>query len=194
MIDLISLISSSPITVNALQKASGHSSTALTLALVELRGRVSVQDGGIVLTAETLKTPDRKKSGPRGPIARSLPRLHAARAALLSLAAIGTTDAKAVLDMVGEGARYTDVLLVAREECAKGALVEGRRGRKAVWSASETVADEALADDDGITATEVLAAAYALFNVDEVDIAHDATDFEGAVDAGTFEDHTEDAF
>lgn len=194
MIDLISLISSSPITVNALQKASGHSSTALVLALVELRGQVSVQDGGIVLAVETLKTPGRKKSGPRGPIARSLPRLHSARAALLSLAAIGTTDAKAVLDMVGEDARYTDVLLVAREECAKGTLVEGRRGRKAVWSASDTVTDEVLADDDGIAATEVLAAAYALFNVDDAGNTHDTTGFEGAVDTGTFEDHLEGAF
>jgi len=161
MIDLISLISSSPITVNALQKASGHSSTALALALVELGGQVSVQDGGIVLAVETLKTPDRKKSGPRGPIARSLPRLHTARAALLSLAAIGATDAKAVLDMVGEGARYTDVLLVAREECAKGALVEGRRGRKVVWSlpggaevvVAEVPVEDAVADEASV-ATE----------------------------------------
>ena len=40
-----------------------------------------------------------------------------------------------ILAQVGETALYTDILLVAREECAKGTIVETKKGRKALWSA-----------------------------------------------------------
>ena len=157
MTNVLMFLSESPISINALQKASGLSQTALTLALIELGGRVGVKDGGIVLLPEAPKSAGRKVTGPRGPIARTLPRLDIARNALMTLVGAGVTDAKAVLEAVGDGARYTDVLLVAREECAKGAIVESRKGRKAVWSlpggvevavvGDEAVADEAVADE-----------------------------------------------
>jgi hypothetical protein len=68
----------------------------------------------------------------------------------MTLVNAGTTDAKALLEAVGEGARYTDILLVAREECAKGTIVETRKGRKAVWSlpgGAEVVVAEAVVED-----------------------------------------------
>ena len=132
MTTLLSHISSTPITINALQKASGLGATALALALVGLGGQVTVQDNGIVLAVAPVATP--KVVGPRGPNAATKPRLEIARNALLSLASVGPVDAVALLAHVGETALYTDILLVAREECAKGTIVETRKGRKAIWS------------------------------------------------------------
>jgi len=132
MTTLLSHISSTPITINALQKASGLGATALALALVGLGGQVTIQDGGVVLAVAPVATP--KVVGPRGPNAATKPRLEIARNALLSLASVGPVDAVALLAHVGETALYTDILLVAREECAKGTIVETRKGRKAIWS------------------------------------------------------------
>jgi hypothetical protein len=132
MTTLLSHISSTPITINALSKASGLGATALALALVGLGGQVTIQDGGVVLAVAPVATP--KVTGPRGPNAATKPRLEIARNALLSLASVGPVDAVALLAHVGETALYTDILLVAREECAKGTIVETRKGRKAIWS------------------------------------------------------------
>ena len=132
MTTLLSHISSTPITINALSKASGLGATALALALVGLGGQVTIQDGGVVLAVAPVATP--KVVGPRGPNAATKPRLEIARNALLSLASVGPVDAVALLAHVGETALYTDILLVAREECAKGTIVETRKGRKAIWS------------------------------------------------------------
>jgi len=132
IVSLISLISLIPVSINALQKASGLGATGLTLALVALGNQIVVKDGGVALAV----APVAKKAavGPRGPNAATKPRLEIARSALLSLASVGPVDAVALLAHVGTTALYTDILLVAREECAKGTLVETRRGRKAVWS------------------------------------------------------------
>jgi len=149
MTNVLLFLSSTPTSINALAKAAGLSQTALTIALVELGGQVAVLDGGIIIAPESTKVPVRK-SGPRGPIARTLPRLDIARNTLMTLVNAGTTDAKALLEAVGEGARYTDILLVAREECAKGTIVESRKGRKAVWSlpgGAEVVVAEAVVED-----------------------------------------------
>jgi len=132
MTTLLSHISSTPITINALSKASGLGATALALALVGLGGQVTIQDGGVVLAVAPVATP--KVVGPRGPNAATKPRLEIARVALLNLASVGPVDAVALLAHVGETALYTDILLVAREECAKGTIVETRKGRKAIWS------------------------------------------------------------
>ena len=125
MTTLLSHISSTPITINALQKATGLGATALALALV-------VQDNGIVLAVAPVTAP--KVVGPRGPNAATKPRLEIARNALLGLAQVGPVDAIMILAQVGETALYTDILLVAREECAKGTIVETKKGRKAIWS------------------------------------------------------------
>ena len=132
MTNLLLFISETPISINALSKVSGRSATSLALALVELGGQVSVQDGGIVLAVASVA--EKKVVGPRGPNAATKPRLEIARSALLALAASGPVDAVALLAHVGTTALYTDLLLVAREECAKGTLTETRRGRKAIWS------------------------------------------------------------
>jgi hypothetical protein len=133
--DITALLSSTPVTFNGLQKASGLSATGLALALVELGGKVAVQDGGLVLAPEPVqvaKTP----AGPRGPTAKVAPRLEACRSLLLTMAvgAEGVT-AKALLEAGGGAFVYTDILLVAREELAKGTIQESRKGRKATWVA-----------------------------------------------------------
>ena len=132
MTTLLSHISSTPITINALQKATGLGATALALALVGLGGQVTVQDNGIVLAVAPVTAP--KVAGPRGPNSATKPRLEIARNALLGLAQVGPVDAIMILAQVGETALYTDILLVAREECAKGTIVETKKGRKAIWS------------------------------------------------------------
>jgi hypothetical protein len=133
--DITSLLSSTPVTFNALQKSSGLSATGLALALVELGGKVAVQDGGLVLAPEPVqaaKTP----AGPRGPTAKVAPRLEACRSLLLTMVggAEGVT-AKALLEAGGGAFVYTDILLVAKELLASGAIQESRKGRKATWVA-----------------------------------------------------------
>jgi len=133
--DITSLLSSTPVTFNGLQKASGLSATGLALALVELGGKVAVQDGGLVLAPEP--TPVAKvPAGPRGPTAKVQPRLEACRSLLLTMAggAEGVT-AKALLEAGGGAFVYTDILLVAKELLASGAIQESRKGRKATWVA-----------------------------------------------------------
>ena len=133
--DITSLLSSTPVTFNGLQKASGLSATGLALALVELGGKVAVQDGGLVLAPEP--TPVAKvPAGPRGPTAKVAPRLEACRSLLLTMVggAEGVT-AKALLEAGGGAFVYTDILLVAKDLLASGAIQESRKGRKATWVA-----------------------------------------------------------
>jgi len=131
--DITALLSSTPVTFNALQKSSGLSATGLALALVELGGKVAVQDGGLVLAPEPVKVA-KVPAGPRGPTAKVKPRLEACRDLLLTMAvgAEGVT-AKALLEAGGGAFVYTDILLVAKELLASGAIQESRKGRKATW-------------------------------------------------------------
>ena len=133
--DITTLLSSTPVTFNALQKASGLSATGLALALVELGGKVAVQEGGLVLAPEPLQAA-KVPAGPRGPTAKVAPRLEACRSLLLTMAggAEGVT-AKALLEAGGGAFVYTDILLVAKELLASGAIQESRKGRKATWVA-----------------------------------------------------------
>jgi hypothetical protein len=132
---ILHLNDSAPITINALAKATGLSQTALTLGLVELGGRVRVQDGGIILAPiEVKEVKERKARGPRGQMARVVARLDAARSVLLSLVAAGPTTVNAVLTEVGDAAKYGDILFVARQEMEKGTIVEVKQGRKNIWS------------------------------------------------------------
>ncbi len=133
--NLLSLLSSTPVTLYSLQKASCLSQTALTMALVGLGGKVAVQDGGLVLAPEPIQEAKEKApAGPRGPTAKTQPRQTAARTALLAMASgpDGVT-AKALLEASQGEFVYTDILLVAREEMAKGTIQESRKGRKATW-------------------------------------------------------------
>jgi hypothetical protein len=131
--DILSLLSSTPVTFNALQKASGLSATNLALGLVTLGGKVIVQDGGLVLAPEPVQAA-KVPAGPRGPTAKVQPRLEACRSLLLTMAggAEGVT-AKALLEAGGGAFVYTDILLVAKELLASGAIQESRKGRKATW-------------------------------------------------------------
>jgi hypothetical protein len=132
--NILSLLSSStPVTFNALQKASGLSATGLALGLVGLGGKVAVQDGGLVLAPEP-EVQAKVPAGPRGPTAKVQPRLEACRSLLLSMAGgeSGVT-AKALLEASGGSFVYTDILLVAKELLASGAIQESRKGRKATW-------------------------------------------------------------
>ena len=90
-----------------------------------LSGELKVKDG--VLVAPT-------PSGPRGPTAKVVPRIQACKEALLSMAQgpDGVT-AKALLEASGGAFVYTDILLVAKELMASGAIQESRKGRKATW-------------------------------------------------------------
>ena len=129
---LLSFLSSTPVTFNALQKASGLPATGLALALVDLGGKVSTQDGGFVLAPEPVI--EAKASGPRGPTAKVAPRLEACRSDLVRMAGVeGGVTAKALLDQAGDRFVYTDILLVAKELLTSGAIQESRKGRKATW-------------------------------------------------------------
>jgi len=124
-----------PITVNALAKVSGLSQTALTLALVELGGRVGVKDGGLIRLPEPVVAEKASKpTGPRGPTAKVAPRLEACREALLALVEVGPVTAIDLLKVAEDRFIYTDILLVARTLLADGSIVETRKGRKATWS------------------------------------------------------------
>ena len=132
------LSETAPITINALAKATELSPTQLTLELVELGGRVIVKDGGIVLAPPVVKEVKvRKSNGPRGQMAKVVARLEAARGVLLGLVGAGPTTVNAVLIAVGDAAKYGDILFVAREEMAKGTIVETKQGRKNVWALAE---------------------------------------------------------
>jgi hypothetical protein len=131
--DLLSLLSSAPVTFNALQKASGLPATGLALALVDLGGKVATQDGGFVLAPEPVQA-TKVPAGPRGPTAKVAPRLEACRSDLVRMAGVeGGVTAKALLDQAGDRFVYTDILLVAKELLASGAIQESRKGRKATW-------------------------------------------------------------
>lgn len=123
-----------PVSVNALQKVTGMSATALALALVGLGGRVAIKDGGIIL-APVLEATTKATTGPRGPTVKVLPRLKACRSKFLEAAARpeGVT-AKELLAESGETYVYTDILLVARHLTEGGLIAESRKGRKATWS------------------------------------------------------------
>jgi hypothetical protein len=124
-----------PITVNALAKVAGLSQTALTLALVELGGRVGVKDGGLVRLPEPEPVSSTKApTGPRGPTAKVAPRLEACRESLLALVEGGPVTAIDLLKVAEDRFIYTDILLVARTLLADGSIVETRKGRKATWS------------------------------------------------------------
>ena len=131
--NVLSLLSDSPVTLYSLQKASGLSQTALTMALIGLGGRVAVQDGGLVLAPEP--TPVAKvPAGPRGPTAKVQPRLEACREALLAKAGMdGGVNAKDLLEDAGDRFLYTDILLVARSLIEAGLITDSRKGRKATW-------------------------------------------------------------
>ena len=130
---LLSLLSSTPVTFNALQKASGLPATGLALALVDLGGKVATQDGGFVLAPEPVQA-TKVPAGPRGPTAKVAPRLEACRSDLVRMAGLeGGVTAKALLDQAGDRFVYTDILLVAKELLASGAIQESRKGRKATW-------------------------------------------------------------
>lgn len=129
---LAHLNETTPTTLYALSKASGLSQTALTMALVEAGGKVAVKDGGIVLAPvaqETIRT-----TKPRGQMARVVGRLEVAREALLALVEAGPTTVQGVLAKVGDGAKYGDILWVARQEMDKGTIVEVKYGRTNVWT------------------------------------------------------------
>ena len=135
---VLHLSETAPITINALAKATELSPTQLTLELVELGGRVIVKDGGIVLAPPVVKEVKvRKSNGPRGQMAKVVARLEAARGVLLGLVGAGPTTVNAVLIAVGDAAKYGDILFVAREEMAKGTIVETKQGRKNVWALAE---------------------------------------------------------
>ena len=130
---LLSLLSSTPVTFNALQKASGLPATGLALALVDLGGKVATQDGGFVLAPEPVQA-TKVPAGPRGPTAKVAPRLEACRSDLVRMAGLeGGVTAKALLDQAGGRFVYTDIRLVAKELLASGAIQESRKGRKATW-------------------------------------------------------------
>jgi hypothetical protein len=130
--DIIAHITTTPITVNALQRATGLSQTALALALVSLGGKVTIQEGGIVLAPTPVK--EKVPAGPRGPTAKVAPRLEACRSALLAAVAVGPVSALELLKAAGEAYVYTDILLVTKEELAKGTIIVSRKGRKATWT------------------------------------------------------------
>ena len=121
-----------PVTVNALQKATGLGATALTMALVGLGGQVVAIPEGLLLAPNGVEAA--KVGGPRGPTAKVQPRLEACREALLALATVeGGVNAKDLLVIAGDRFLYTDILLVARTLLEAGTITDSRKGRKATW-------------------------------------------------------------
>jgi hypothetical protein len=131
---LTHLNDTTPVSFNALGKVTGLSQTALAMALVGLGGQVAVKDGGIILAP--IQPPATKAStGPRGPTAKVAPRLEACRAKFLEMAGgEGGVTAKALLEASNGTFIYTDILLVAKELLASGAIQDSRHGRKATWN------------------------------------------------------------
>lgn len=124
-----------PVTVNALKKATGLGDTALTMALVGLGGKIVAVPEGLLL-APVVEAGTKAPTGPRGPTAKVAPRLEACRTTLLAM--VGGPEevtAKALLEAAEGQFIYTDILLVAKEELAKGTIQESRKGRKATWVA-----------------------------------------------------------
>jgi len=81
---------------------------------------------------ETTTTP--KATTPRGPTKKVAPRLEACRETLLAMAAgEGGVNALDLLKVAEDRFVYTDILLVAKELLASGAIQESRKGRKATW-------------------------------------------------------------
>lgn len=81
---------------------------------------------------ETTTAP--KATTPRGPTKKVAPRLEACRETLLAMAAgEGGVNALGLLAVAEDRFVYTDILLVAKQELAKGTIVENRKGRKATW-------------------------------------------------------------
>jgi hypothetical protein len=117
IMDTITTATLSTLTLEALQ-------TTLT-GLLE--GTLKVKDGTIVPF-------EKVPTGPRGPTAKVLPRQAACKALLLTMAGgpEGVT-AKALLEASNGDFVYTDILLVAKELMASGAIQESRKGRKATW-------------------------------------------------------------
>ena len=121
-----------PVTVNALQKATGLGATALTMALVEAGGKVVAIPEGLLLAPNSEAAA--KVTGPRGPTAKVQPRLEACREALLAKAGMdGGVNAKDLLEDAGDSFLYTDILLVARTLIEAGLITDSRKGRKATW-------------------------------------------------------------
>ena len=126
-----------PVTVNALQKATGLGATALTMALVGLGGQVVAIPEGLLLAPNGVEAA--KVSGPRGPTAKVIPRQGACREAILALAGVeGGVNAKDLLAVAGDRFVYTDILLVARNLLETGLIQESRKGRKATWHLTTT--------------------------------------------------------
>ena len=126
------LNNTTPVTVNALGKATGLGATALTMALVGLGGQVVAIPEGLLLAPNGVEAA--KVGGPRGPTAKVQPRLEACREALLALAGVeGGVNAKDLLVIAGDRFLYTDILLVARTLIEAGTIQESRKGRKATW-------------------------------------------------------------
>jgi hypothetical protein len=125
-----------PITVNALMKASGLSQTALVLEVAKLGGRVGVKDGGLIRLPEPVLE-EKAPVGPRGPTAKTLPRQAACRETIMALIEAGPVTAVDLLKVAEDRYVYSDILLVARNMITEGVIVETRKGRKASWSKPE---------------------------------------------------------
>ena len=131
--DILSFLSLTvPVTVNALQKATGLGATALTMVLVAAGGKVVAIPEGLLLAPNSEAAA--KVTGPRGPTAKVQPRLEACREALLAKAGMdGGVNAKDLLADAGDRFLYTDILLVARTLIEAGLITDSRKGRKATW-------------------------------------------------------------
>jgi hypothetical protein len=102
---------------------------ALQAALLGvLDGSLKAKDGHLVAF-------EKAPSGPRGPTAKTQPRVEACKAMFLEMAGRpeGVT-AKELLTAGGQAFVYTDILLVARNLTEAGLIQESRKGRKATWT------------------------------------------------------------
>ena len=109
--------------INAINAMDIETLKATLLSVIS--GDLKVKEGSLVSS---------EKPGPRGPTAKVQPRLEACQALFLEMAGgpEGVT-AKALLEASNGDFVYTDILLVAKELMASGAIQESRKGRKATW-------------------------------------------------------------
>jgi len=73
----------------------------------------------------------KRNRGPRGSVAKTAPRHAKVRELILNAVQAGPVTA---MDIVALGAKYSDVLAMARREMAAGTIVETKKGRKATWT------------------------------------------------------------
>lgn len=134
------LNSETPVTLNALMKATGLTQTGLTLALVGLGGQVAVKDGGLVLAPPPAPAAPADR-GPmlvgqvgRRPKAERLNEIAICRELIIdTIRNVGSTTAPSLHRDCGFSVDYRNIHRAAEVLVADGIIQEVVKGRTRHW-------------------------------------------------------------